>query len=91
MKSPPKKAGGIGTAALRKLTSAKRLGSSRREINETFLILLSRQINGIGLFAWPNEAGRLLDQYWETGDPKHLNAFIRHITAMRDYWEGLAR
>jgi len=33
---PPKAAGGIGTAAQRKPTSAKRLGASPREINGTY-------------------------------------------------------
>jgi len=79
VKSPPNAAGGSANAAHRKLLSTQSV------------VALSLQINGVGLFAWPNEACRLLDQYWETGHPKHLNAFSRHITAMRDYWEGLAR
>jgi hypothetical protein len=36
VKWPPNEAGGIGTAALRRLTSTKRLRASAQEINETF-------------------------------------------------------
>jgi len=79
MNGPPNAAGGSANAA------------HRKQLSTQIVVAPSLQINGIGLFAWPNEAGRLLDQYWKTGHSKHLNAFIRHITAMRDYWEGLAR
>ena len=34
---------------------------------------------------WQLEASRLFREYWRTGNPKHLAAFVRHVVAMRLY------
>jgi hypothetical protein len=35
------------------------------------------------LQGWQREAARLFREYWRTGNPKHLCAFVRHVVAMR--------
>jgi hypothetical protein len=67
MIGPPNAAGGSANAAHHKLTSTRILVPPAATINRI------RQ----------REAGRLLAEYWRTGDPKHLAAFCRHFIAMR--------
>jgi hypothetical protein len=33
--------------------------------------------------SWQREAARLFNEYWRTGDKRHLAAFVRHVVAMR--------
>ena len=37
---------------------------------------------------WQREAARLLNEYFRSGNPKHLIAFVVHITAMRSHTGG---
>ena len=37
---------------------------------------------------WHREGARLLDEYFRSGNPKHLVAFVVHITAMRSHATG---
>ena len=34
---------------------------------------------------WTREAGRLFNQFWRTGNKRHLAAFVTHVIAMRDH------
>jgi hypothetical protein len=34
-------------------------------------------------FGWTREAGRLFNQFWQTGNKRHLVAFNVHVWAMR--------
>jgi len=35
------------------------------------------------LQGWQREAARLFREFWRTANEKHLNAFCRHVVAMR--------
>jgi hypothetical protein len=32
---------------------------------------------------WQREAGRLFNEYWRTGNEKHLRAFVRHVVGIQ--------
>jgi len=34
---------------------------------------------------WQREAARLFGEYWRSGNEKHLQAFVRHVLAMRNH------
>ena len=40
---------------------------------------------------WQSEAGRILAEYWRSGNQKHLAAFVRHTVAMRAHQMRLAQ
>jgi hypothetical protein len=75
MIGPPNAAGGSANAAHHKLTSTRILLPPAATINRI------RQ----------REAGRLLAEYWRTGDPKHLYAFCRHVAATRTQIKNAAQ
>jgi hypothetical protein len=35
--------------------------------------------------SWQREAARLFNEYWRTGDKRHLAAFVTHVIAMRTH------
>jgi hypothetical protein len=72
MIGPPKKRGGSVNAALNKLTSTRILSPRAATIKAI----------------WQREAVRLFREYWRSGNPKHLVAFVVHITAMRSHATG---
>jgi hypothetical protein len=37
---------------------------------------------------WQREAARLLNEYFRSGNPKHLLTFVVHIIGMRAYQAG---
>ena len=41
------------------------------------------QLNSIAPLAWTREGWRLLEEWRRNGDPKHLDAFNRHISGIR--------
>jgi hypothetical protein len=64
-------AGGTADAAHQKLTHLPTLAASFGKINHSRYPV------------WEVEARRLLREYWRTGNPKHLYAFVTHFSAMR--------
>jgi hypothetical protein len=44
----------------------------------------------ISFHVWQREAGRLFNEYWRTGNKRHLIAFNIHVCAMRDRSRELA-
>ena len=71
MTDPPNEAGGTTNAAHKKLPFAKSLLSLQEKINNAQFVV------------WVLEAQRLLREYWVTGNRKHLDAFVTHVSGMR--------
>lgn len=67
--APPKEAGGTVNAAHSKLTTTRLLRPPTATIKRV----------------WQWEAARLFNEYWRTGNQRHLAAFVRHVSGMRSY------
>jgi hypothetical protein len=59
----------------------------RPEPHATFETSLSRkcqfQRSSLVWSGWQREAARLFTEFWRSGRREHLNAFSRHVAAMR--------
>jgi hypothetical protein len=40
---------------------------------------------------WQREAARLFNEYWRSGDKRHLAALVTHVAAMRVYAKRVTR
>ena len=69
MKSPPI------NARARRLTGRRELTDLQRRYSVAPIVQAR----------WQREAARLFREYWRTGNPRHLAAFVRHVVAMRLY------
>ncbi len=49
---------------------------------DTTLVARLKEINSIAPPTWSREGWRLLDEWQRSGDPKHLQAFNRHVTGI---------
>lgn len=79
MKSPPKEKRGCYSA----LKTAELLAAYR-------LLPVSQaapleKINQAHAANWEKEAARLFQEFWRSGDQKHLCAFSIHVVAMQAY------
>jgi hypothetical protein len=80
-KKPPKEDGRIVTAA------------DPKTADIGIVISQLREVNAHAPKVWTREGWRLLVQYHETGDAKHLRAFETHVLAIRkrigvaSYWK----
>ena len=71
---PPKGAGGTANAAHK---IAELLPEySRQPVLQPALVCV---------IAWEREAARLFQEFWRTGNQKHLAAFVTHVRAMRNH------
>ena len=79
MNSPPKKGRRLGTA--RKTTEP----SAAYRLLPVLQAAHLEKFSVTHVVAWEREAARLFREFWRTGNPKHLRAFVRHVHAMRTH------
>jgi len=71
--SPPNEPGATGDRA-----------RSERVLNAAKLIEAFREFKGIAPVPWIDEGWRLVNEFQRTKNIKHLQAFSRHVVAIKD-------